>query len=55
VGAGPAGLVTALMLLQNGIPVRIIDKDPNPRIGQRGPGIWPRSLELFNFLNIPEV
>ncbi|KAG2128829.1 FAD binding domain-containing protein [Suillus cothurnatus] len=54
-GAGPAGLVAALTLLQNGIPVRIIDKDPNPRIGQRGPGIWPRSLELFNFLNVPEV
>jgi hypothetical protein len=31
--------VAALTLLQNGIPVRIIDKDPNPRIGQRGPGI----------------
>ncbi|KAG2072269.1 hypothetical protein BDR04DRAFT_416961 [Suillus decipiens] len=55
VGAGPAGLVAALTLLQNGIPVRIIDKDPNPRIGQRGPGIWPRSFELFNFLNVPEV
>ncbi|KAG2153642.1 FAD binding domain-containing protein [Suillus bovinus] len=55
VGAGPAGLVAALTLLQNGISVRIIDKDPNPRIGQRGPGIWPRSFELFNFLNVPEV
>ncbi|KAG1809470.1 FAD binding domain-containing protein [Suillus variegatus] len=55
VGAGPAGLVAALTLLQNGIPVRIIDKDPNPRIGQRGPGIWPRSFELFNFLDVPEV
>ncbi|KAG2118464.1 FAD binding domain-containing protein [Suillus clintonianus] len=55
VGAGPAGLVAALTLLQNGIPVRIIDKDPNPRIGQRGPGIWPRTIELFNFLNVPEV
>ncbi|KAG0694761.1 FAD binding domain-containing protein [Suillus ampliporus] len=55
VGAGPAGLVAALTLLQNGIPVRIIDKDPNYRIGQRGPGIWSRTLELFNFLNIPEV
>ncbi|KAG1745463.1 FAD binding domain-containing protein [Suillus paluster] len=55
VGAGPAGLVAALTLVQNGIPVRIIDKDPNPRIGQRGPTIWPRSLELFNFLNVPEV
>ncbi|KAG2121921.1 FAD binding domain-containing protein [Suillus clintonianus] len=55
VGAGPAGLVAALTLLQNGIPVRIIDKDPNPRIGQRGSGIMPRTLELFNFLNVPEV
>ncbi|KAG2030187.1 FAD binding domain-containing protein [Suillus americanus] len=55
VGAGPAGLVAALTLLQNGIPVRIIDKEHNHRIGQRGPGIWPRSLELFNFLNVPEV
>ncbi|KAG2128040.1 FAD binding domain-containing protein [Suillus bovinus] len=55
VGAGPAGLVAALTLLQNDIPVRIIDKDPNPRIGQRGPGIWPRSFELFNFLNVLEV
>ncbi|KAG2118480.1 FAD binding domain-containing protein [Suillus clintonianus] len=55
VGAGPADLVAALTLLQNGIPVRIIDKDPNPRIGQRGPGIQPRSVELFNFLNVSEV
>ncbi|KAG2118485.1 FAD binding domain-containing protein [Suillus clintonianus] len=55
VGAGPVGLVAALTLRQNGIPVRIIDKDPSPRFGQRGPGIWPRSLELFNFLNVPEV
>ncbi|KAG0694622.1 hypothetical protein DFH29DRAFT_880596 [Suillus ampliporus] len=50
-----AGLVAGLTLLQNGIPVRIIDKDPNSRIRQRGRGIWPRSLELFNFLNVPEV
>ncbi|KAG1884186.1 FAD binding domain-containing protein [Suillus subluteus] len=54
VGAGPAGLVAALTLLQNGIPVRIIDKEHNHRMGQRGPGIWPRSLELFNFLDVPE-
>ncbi|KAG2035873.1 FAD binding domain-containing protein, partial [Suillus americanus] len=54
-GAGPAGLVAALTLLQNGISVRIIDKDPHHRIGQRGAGIWPRSLELYNFLDVPEV
>jgi hypothetical protein len=34
------GLVAALTLLQNGISVRIIDKDPHPRIGQCGAGIW---------------
>ncbi|KAG1882172.1 FAD binding domain-containing protein [Suillus subluteus] len=55
VGAGPAGLVAALTLLQNGISVRIIDKDPHHRIGQRGAGIWPRSLELYNFLDVSEV
>ncbi|KAG2131334.1 FAD binding domain-containing protein [Suillus clintonianus] len=55
VGAGPAGLVAALTLLQNGIPVRIIEQDSKPRIGQRGPGIFPRSLELFNFLGVPDV
>ena len=32
--------MAALTLLQNGISVRIIDKDPHPRIGQRGAGIW---------------
>ncbi|KAG0708098.1 FAD binding domain-containing protein [Suillus ampliporus] len=55
VGAGPAGLVAALTLLQNGIPVRIIERDVKHRIGQRASGIWPRSLELFNFLDIPEI
>ncbi|OAX39343.1 FAD/NAD(P)-binding domain-containing protein, partial [Rhizopogon vinicolor AM-OR11-026] len=54
-GAGPVGLVAALTHLQNDIPVRIIDKDPNPRIGQRDAGIWPRPLEVFNFLDVPEV
>ncbi|KAG1870118.1 FAD binding domain-containing protein [Suillus subalutaceus] len=55
VGAGPVGLVAALTLLQNGISVRIIDKDTHHRIGQRGAGIWPRSLELYNFLDVSEV
>ncbi|KAG1882181.1 FAD binding domain-containing protein [Suillus subluteus] len=55
VGAGPVGLVAALTLLQNSISVRIIDKDPHHRIGQRGAGIWPCSLELYNFLDVSEV
>ncbi|KAG2103426.1 FAD binding domain-containing protein [Suillus discolor] len=55
VGAGPVGLIAALTLLQNGIPVRIIEKDHHPRIGQRGAGMWPRSLEVYNFLDVSEV
>ncbi|KAJ7583220.1 FAD binding domain-containing protein [Mycena floridula] len=52
VGAGPSGLVLALALLQNGISVRLIEKSPDPRLGQRGAGIAPRSLELFHILGL---
>ncbi|TFK39698.1 FAD binding domain-containing protein [Crucibulum laeve] len=50
VGAGPAGLVLALSLLQNGVAVRIIDKAKTYRIGERGAGIMPRTLEVHNIL-----
>lgn len=33
--AGPSGLVLALTLRKNGIPVRIIGKEPLPRLGER--------------------
>ncbi|KAJ7760490.1 FAD binding domain-containing protein [Mycena metata] len=52
VGAGPSGLVMALSLVRNGCPVRLIDKEPTSRLGQRGAGIMPRSLELFNILGV---
>ena len=38
-GAGPTGLVAALALLQNGIPVRIIEKLTTHRVGSKGSGI----------------
>ena len=46
VEAGPSGLVLALALLQNGIPVRVVEKETNPRIGQRGAGIMVLYLSL---------
>ncbi|KAJ6481833.1 hypothetical protein C8R45DRAFT_1100240 [Mycena sanguinolenta] len=49
-GAGPAGLVLALILLKNGVSVRIIDKEMEHRIGSRGSGIQPRTLELYHIL-----
>ncbi|KAJ7066712.1 FAD binding domain-containing protein [Mycena amicta] len=54
VGAGPSGLVMALSLLRNGVSVRLIDREPTSRLGQRGAGIMPRSLELFHALGISE-
>ncbi|EED83916.1 hypothetical monooxygenase [Postia placenta Mad-698-R] len=52
VGAGPSGLILALTLLMSGINVRIIDKDPEFHVGQRGVGIQPRTLELYNLLGV---
>ncbi|KAI0338365.1 hypothetical protein BDW22DRAFT_1432608 [Trametopsis cervina] len=55
-GAGPSGLVLALTLAQNGVPVRIIEKEKSFHIGQRAPGIQPRTQELFHFLGIlPDI
>ncbi|KAJ8689554.1 hypothetical protein PTI98_012451 [Pleurotus ostreatus] len=50
VGAGPTGLVLAISLALNGINVRVIEKDPVCKVGQRGAGIHPRSLEMHHFL-----
>ncbi|KAJ7623274.1 FAD binding domain-containing protein [Roridomyces roridus] len=55
VGAGPSGLVMALSLLRNGVSVRLIDKEPTSRMGQRGAGIMPRSLELFHALGVSDA
>ncbi|KAF8178161.1 FAD binding domain-containing protein [Mycena galopus ATCC 62051] len=51
-GAGPSGLILAFILLQNGVSVRIIDKETNHRIGSRGAAIQPRTLELYDILGI---
>ncbi|KAF8178166.1 FAD binding domain-containing protein [Mycena galopus ATCC 62051] len=51
-GAGPSGLILALILLQNGVSVRIIDKEIKHRIGSRGSAVQPRTLELYDILGI---
>ncbi|KAJ7031985.1 FAD binding domain-containing protein [Mycena alexandri] len=52
VGAGPAGLILAIILRQNGIAVRIIDKEQTYRSGSRGSAIQPRTLELYDILGV---
>ncbi|KAF7793062.1 hypothetical protein EIP86_004167 [Pleurotus ostreatoroseus] len=53
-GAGPSGLVLALTLAKNGVPVRIIEKDREFHQGQRGAGAQPRTIEIYNYLGIAE-
>ncbi|KAG2123840.1 FAD binding domain-containing protein, partial [Suillus clintonianus] len=54
-GAGLSGLTVALTLLQNGIPVRIIERNVEHRQGQRGAGIAPRGMEVYHFLGVNEI
>ncbi|KAK7050557.1 FAD-binding-3 domain-containing protein [Favolaschia claudopus] len=56
VGAGPSGLVLALILLKYGVSVRIIDKQTSHSKGSRGAAIQPRTLELYDILGIlPDI
>ncbi|CCL99757.1 uncharacterized protein FIBRA_01779 [Fibroporia radiculosa] len=56
VGAGPTGLILALTLAKNGVPVRIVEKDAAFHVGQRGVGVQPRTLEIYQFLGaLPDV
>ncbi|KAJ7583472.1 monooxygenase [Mycena floridula] len=52
VGAGPSGLIIALCLTMSGVSVRIVDKEPSYRVGRRGAGITPRTLEVFKMLGV---
>ncbi|KAH7874023.1 uncharacterized protein C8R40DRAFT_1171946 [Lentinula edodes] len=56
VGAGPSGLSLALLLLRNGLSVRIVEKQLQFHPGERGAGIQPRTLELYKLLGIlPDI
>ena len=47
VGAGPSGLVLALVLLKNRVPVRVIEKLTEYHHGERGPGLMVCHLSLY--------
>ncbi|KAF7366425.1 FAD-binding-3 domain-containing protein [Mycena sanguinolenta] len=46
------GFVLALVLLKNGVSVRIIEKEMSHRVGSRGSAIQPRTLELYDILGV---
>ena len=47
VGAGPTGLAAAMSLARAHIPVRLIDRAPQPIPYSRAIGIQARTLELL--------
>src|SRR2546429_1469172 len=53
IGAGPAGLTTAIELTRRGIPCRVIDRRPTPRPGSRACTVWQRTLETFDLMGLP--
>lgn len=55
VGAGPTGLVLALWLTKQGIPVRIIDKSAGPGETSRAMAVQARTLELYRQLGMGDA
>ncbi|MCC2978056.1 FAD-dependent monooxygenase [Sphingomonas sp. PL-96] len=55
VGAGPTGLMAALLLRRQGIDVRIVDRAAEPTRESRAFGISARTLELFASLGLAET
>lgn len=52
VGAGPVGLTLACELARNGVSCRIIDKAAAPVTTSRALAIFPRTLEVFQIMNM---
>ena len=52
VGAGPSGLVAACELLRLGVPVRVLEAEPEVASGSRAILLWPPSLEVFEELGV---
>ncbi len=55
VGAGPTGLVLALWLTKQGVPVRIIDKSAGPGETSRAMAVQARTLELYRQLDMADA
>lgn len=54
VGAGPTGLMTALVLARRGVPVTVVDGKSGPTRESRAIVVHPRSMELYAQLGLAE-
>jgi len=55
VGAGPVGMVTALALNRQGIPVTVFDREPGPVMDQRAASIHPSTLMLLDKVGVTDT
>ena len=54
VGAGPSGLMTAALLVRQGVDVRIIDAGAGPATQSRAFAVQARTIELFRSLGLAD-
>ncbi|MCA9797425.1 MAG: FAD-dependent monooxygenase, partial [Candidatus Eremiobacteraeota bacterium] len=54
VGAGPVGLTLALLLQRYRVPFRIIEKRSQAVIQTKAAGLWSRSLEVLEHLDLAQ-
>jgi 2-polyprenyl-6-methoxyphenol hydroxylase-like FAD-dependent oxidoreductase len=54
VGAGPAGLVTALVLAKQGVRSTLVERHPGTSIHPRASGVSTRSMEIFRALGVED-
>jgi len=54
VGAGPVGMLLACELLQQGVPVRLVDAAREHSAHSRATVVWPRLLELLRHTDIAD-
>ncbi|MCS7477339.1 FAD-dependent monooxygenase [Umezawaea endophytica] len=54
VGAGPSGLMTAALLIRQGVHVRVVDANAGPATESRAFAIQARTVELFRGLGLAD-
>jgi 2-polyprenyl-6-methoxyphenol hydroxylase-like FAD-dependent oxidoreductase len=54
VGAGPSGLMTAALLLRQGVAVRLVDANAGPATESRAFAVQARTIELFRSLGLAD-
>ena len=55
IGAGPAGLVTAIGLARQGVRSLVVERHPSTSIFPRATGVSTRSMEIFRGWGIDEA